>query len=247
MDFFKRAIHEFAVSMAPGVRRVIEKTIIDAYQSAAAHGVTDEEGVVKEWDELGDILSSDHHLREMALGELRSKIDAALRGLAYADELALWFAYGSAVEFLDVNHVSEYDGMGNDSGGRSEVIEHIRRRIAGAAINDWEARPPAPIKSDDEAYLQTLIDGTADMFAADIYERLEPMFTIYEHDAAMMDLLNRAAMAFSDNAVKAAQAALAAQGSGSHAEPTAGDGVNIVILKVTDKDGNRLTDLEDAP
>ncbi|MGH8858362.1 MAG: hypothetical protein ACREXG_10130 [Polaromonas sp.] len=246
MNFYKCALREFAASMAPGVRRALEKTIIDAYQSAAAHGVTDGEGVIKEWDELGAILSSDHQLREMALGELRSKIDAALKGLAYADELALWFAYGSAIEFLDVNDASEYDGMGNDSDGRHEVIEHICRRIAKAAMDDWETRPPAPVKSDDEAYLQTLIDGTADMFADDILERIEPMFTTYEHDAAMMDLLNRAAMAFSDSAVNAAHAALAAQGSGSH-EPTAGDGVNIVILKVTDKDGNRLTDLEDAP
>ena len=96
MDFYKRALYELAGSMAPGVRRAIEKTIIDAYQSAAAHGVTDAEDVVTEWDELGAILSSDHHLREMALGELRSKIGAALKGLAYADELALWLSCPAA-------------------------------------------------------------------------------------------------------------------------------------------------------
>lgn len=66
-----------------------------------------------------------------------------------------------------------------------------------------------PIKAVDTAYLSTMIDGTADMFAADILERLEPMFTRYESDVAMMELLNQAAQAYSDAAVKAAQAALA--------------------------------------
>lgn len=66
-----------------------------------------------------------------------------------------------------------------------------------------------PIKAVDTAYLETFTNGTADMFAADILERLEPMFSKYENDAPMMDLLNRAAEAYSDAAVKAAQAALA--------------------------------------
>lgn len=66
-----------------------------------------------------------------------------------------------------------------------------------------------PIKNIDTAYLSTMIDGTADMFSADILERLEPMFTRYENNVAMMDLLNQAAQAYSDAAVKAAQAALA--------------------------------------
>jgi hypothetical protein len=66
-----------------------------------------------------------------------------------------------------------------------------------------------PIKAVDTAYLQTFVDGTADLFAADVLERLEPMFAKYETDAPMMELLNRAAEAYSDAAVKAAQAALA--------------------------------------
>lgn len=62
----------------------------------------------------------------------------------------------------------------------------------------------------DRAYLQSLIDGTADMFAADIFEKLEPMFTKYESVADMMAVLNEAAAAYSQAAVKAAQEALAA-------------------------------------
>lgn len=68
--------------------------------------------------------------------------------------------------------------------------------------------------TDDAAYLQTFIDGTADTFAADVLERLEPMFTKYENDTSMMALLNMAADAYSDAAVKAALAALAEDGPG---------------------------------
>lgn len=46
------------------------------------------------------------------------------------------------------------------------------------------------------------------MFAADVFERLEPMFTAYEADADMMALFEQAAKAYGDAAVKAAQAAL---------------------------------------
>lgn len=254
MDFYKRALHEFAASIAPGVRLALEKTIIDAYQSAAAHGITTEEDVIKEWDELGAVLSSDHHLREMALGELRSKIDAMLKGLAYSDDLALWIAYGLAFEFLDVNEPIEYDGMHNNSAGKGEVIEHICRRIANAAANDWEARLPAPIKSDDEDYLQSLIDGTTNMFAEDIFERLEPMFATYESDAPMMDLLTRASEAYVASSVKAARNVLNSQvvgdpsGDESRTEVASSDGDplgGIVILSVHDKDGNRHPELED--
>jgi hypothetical protein len=80
-------------------------------------------------------------------------------------------------------------------------------------INSKTQEPPVPesnpAKEADTAYLQTLIDGSADMFAADILERLEPMFTQYETDATMMGLLNQAAEAYSAAAVKAAQTALA--------------------------------------
>ena len=66
-----------------------------------------------------------------------------------------------------------------------------------------------PAKDADTAYLQSLVDGTADMFASDVFGRLEPMFTAYEADADMMALLERAAQAYGDAAVKAAREALA--------------------------------------
>jgi hypothetical protein len=61
----------------------------------------------------------------------------------------------------------------------------------------------------DTAYLNTLIDGTADMLDADIFDKLEPMFAKYAENADMLALVNQAAQAYSDATVKAAQQALA--------------------------------------
>nr|WP_319566291.1 hypothetical protein [uncultured Rhodoferax sp.] len=88
------------------------------------------------------------------------------------------------------------------------VVPTVVERVA-IPVSEDPAGVVDPIKAVDTAYLQTFVDGTADMFAADILERLEPMFTKYEADAAMMELLNQAAQAYSDAAVKAAQEALA--------------------------------------
>lgn len=77
-------------------------------------------------------------------------------------------------------------------------------------IDPNEPLPAAdPAKATDTAYLQSLIEGTTDMFAPDIFERLEAMAGKYESDGDMMALLERAAQAYGDSAVKAAQAALA--------------------------------------
>lgn len=209
MNFYERALHELSAAAAPGVRGELESVLIEAYRSSRAHDITDTEDVHTEWDELGAMLSSDHGLRDIALGELRSKIHAALKDLTYSDSLALWVAYGSAFDFLDGREPDEYDGIQQDSNGVSEVIEHICLRMLDTAVIDWGARPPKRVKADDEAYLQSLIDGTADTMAPDIFDRLEPMFTAYEGDPDMMALLNRAGEVYSEAAIKAAKEALA--------------------------------------
>lgn len=73
-----------------------------------------------------------------------------------------------------------------------------------------EAQKLAEIASAaDVAYLNSLIDGSADLFATDIMDKLEPMFAKYEADPAMMELLTKATNAYSDNAVAAARTAMA--------------------------------------
>lgn len=67
--------------------------------------------------------------------------------------------------------------------------------------------PPAPeiIPSEDQSYLQSIIDGTIDLLDPGIFDKLEPMFTKYADDAEMMGLLNKAAEAYTVAAVSAAK------------------------------------------
>lgn len=67
----------------------------------------------------------------------------------------------------------------------------------------------SPEKAADRAYLQSLIDGTGDLLAADTFDRMEPLFARYEGDAEMMAMLEKAATVYGDAAVAAAQAAMA--------------------------------------
>ncbi len=69
---------------------------------------------------------------------------------------------------------------------------------------------PAPAANPDAEFLKGMISGTVHLLDPDLVNKLEPMFEKYADDAAMMDLLNRAANAYSDAAVAAAKAALGA-------------------------------------
>jgi hypothetical protein len=71
---------------------------------------------------------------------------------------------------------------------------------------------PAADDSEDRAYLEALLNGTADLLGADVFERLEPMFAKYDGNPdtpEMEALLTRAAEAYGDAAQEAAKSALA--------------------------------------
>lgn len=63
------------------------------------------------------------------------------------------------------------------------------------------------VPNEDQAYLQSIIDGTIDLLDPGIFDKLEPMFTKYADDAEMMDMLNKAAEAYTAAAVAAAKGA----------------------------------------
>lgn len=72
--------------------------------------------------------------------------------------------------------------------------------------------PVAPIVSEvipteDQAYLQSIIGETIDLLDPGIFDKLEPLFTKYADDAEMMDMLNKAAEAYTAAAVAAAKGA----------------------------------------
>lgn len=253
MDFYKRALNEMATLIAPVVRSDVEAKVIEWYRSMPAQGVSGEDASTS-WEELGALLSADHPIREIRLGELRQKVRSALTSLDYPKGLALWIAHGSALSFLDVNEAAEYDGIANDIDGLDEVVDHVCRRLASSAIHDWETRVPSLSEDEDRDYLQSLIDGTVNMIDPAIFGRIEPMFAKYELDAAMMDMLTRAANAYGDAVQEAARDVLAEidgrAPSGDAPEdeadsPSSDPLGGIVILSVHDKDGNRRPDLED--
>jgi len=92
-----------------------------------------------------------------------------------------------------------------------ELAAELGAGAATPTVMDEPAREDAKVteRKTDEAYLQNMINGKADLLEDGILERIEPMFTKYEGDAEMMALLERAAQAYSDAATQAARAALA--------------------------------------
>lgn len=56
----------------------------------------------------------------------------------------------------------------------------------------------------DSAYLASLVGGSDDLLAEGTFARLEPMFARYDTDQVMTELLEKAAVAYSDAAVWAA-------------------------------------------
>jgi hypothetical protein len=67
-----------------------------------------------------------------------------------------------------------------------------------------------PQKAADTAYLQSLINGTGDLLAPDVFDKMEPMFATYEGDAEMTAMLEQAAEVYGDAVMELAKQALAA-------------------------------------
>lgn len=61
----------------------------------------------------------------------------------------------------------------------------------------------------DRIYLESLIDGSGNLYAEDTCAKLEPMFARYESDFVMYALLERAAEVYGDAALLAATMVLA--------------------------------------
>lgn len=92
--------------------------------------------------------------------------------------------------------------------GQTADFTDLRPGSDGLPADDQAPTGGVEPAAADRAYLDSLIDGTGDLLAADTFDRLEPMFAKYEADAEMMALLERAAQAYGDAAQAAAQKAL---------------------------------------
>lgn len=81
-------------------------------------------------------------------------------------------------------------------------------RIEALQLAAVEPEPVVDSSAADRAYLTSLIDGSGDLTAPDVYDRLEPLFDKYAADPEMSALVDKAADAFSARALTDAQSVL---------------------------------------
>lgn len=107
----------------------------------------------------------------------------------------------------------EAEPLSDDVLGRLALlrVQYVGRGDAGMMdlIRRAEDARAAALQAADVAFLQGLIDGSADYFADDLYERLEPLYAKYENDPTMLAMFNQAATAYGDFALDAATWAMA--------------------------------------
>jgi hypothetical protein len=81
---------------------------------------------------------------------------------------------------------------------------------SGSAEEPIPAPAEDPQKTADTAFLQSIIDGQADILDPDFAGKLEALFGAYANDPDMLDLLNRAITAYSEAMMGKASSAMAA-------------------------------------
>jgi hypothetical protein len=121
---------------------------------------------------------------------------------AKADELDVAFARGDTpAALVNLLWPAEPTGSIVEGSGVVQTAADVAAETPVAPVVD-------PTKDADRAYLQTLINGSADYFDEGILARIEPMFEKYAGDAEMQDLLEKAATAWSNATAAAARQAL---------------------------------------
>lgn len=110
--------------------------------------------------------------------------------------------------------LGECDLLAADVLGRLVVLRAQAQAALDGGMLDLVRRASvaraAAQQAADVAFLQGLIDGTADYFADDLYERLEPLYAKYENDPAMLAMFNNAATVYGDAVVERAYWTMAA-------------------------------------
>lgn len=109
-----------------------------------------------------------------------------------------------------------YEQNADGTFGKDVTADFIKNVALPVPAPEPQPEPqpePEPVVNEqenaDRAYLNSLIDGTGNLLAEDTFDKLEPMFERYAEGTEMRDLLDKAATAYGDAAVKAAQDALA--------------------------------------
>lgn len=184
----------------------VRDMIISKLRTSPAHGVSGNESAFTEWLELGRLLSTVSPLADMAAGTVKRRIAKALAASPDGDqddidsttERVYWYICARAVD--DWKNRSADDAEDDEEPGDLNLeILHVR--------------PAEPSSREvDMAFLNAMVNGGINLLDRDLVNKLEPMFEQYASDTSMMDLLNRAANAYSDAAVVIALRYLTTQG-----------------------------------
>ncbi len=86
------------------------------------------------------------------------------------------------------------------------ALRNLKAKISPETIG--EATPNNPAHRVDARYLESLIDGSADLFSPDVFTNLEPMFFKYPDGSEMCALRDKAALVYSDSMVAKAKEVL---------------------------------------
>jgi hypothetical protein len=117
--------------------------------------------------------------------------------------------YEADVRFLKALILGPSDPLAADVVARLVMLsaQYVGRGDAGMMdlIGRAEDARAVAVHAGDAAFLQSLIDGTADYFADGVYGRLVPLHDKYQSDAAMLAFFNTAATAYGDAVVAAAE------------------------------------------
>lgn len=117
---------------------------------------------------------------------------------------ALGMAYGDAAGVVEGQafYMQQSWGQGLDAQAAAEKM------LAAAVTPDVPETAPDTGLAEAKAYLQSVIDGKADLGDDGLADRLEAIYNDYGQDAEVAALLEPAAMAYSDHAVAMARKAL---------------------------------------
>lgn len=184
---------------------IVRDTIISKLRTSPAHGVSGNESAFTEWLELGCLLSTVSPLADMAAGPLKRRIAKALAALPDVDQDDIDGTTERVYSHLCARAVDDWESRSADHADHDEELCDLNLEIP-------HVQPALPTsREQDTAFLSAMINGGINLLDFDLVNKLEPMFEQYASDMSMMDLLNRAAKAYSDAGVAMTLEYLAAQ------------------------------------
>lgn len=174
--------------------------------TAAQESVKSEEsgGGSEDADANDALYEESKHVFELGMSEAQAgRIESPSENEAFKrDVMAKYPAMGNGTRLRDLGNAFR--------NGQAEAQKQLEAEVPAATETTDMTPAVDPAKVGDSTYLNSLINGSADMLAADVFERLEPMFEKYADDAEMTALLEQAAQAYGDAAAEQAKVALAA-------------------------------------